>query len=105
MVLTNLPSDHVLDPGKKEIKEIESLDLRVARARRNPTAPVAGSAEKKVGEVCELTKGPFAAGVGAEGQPAAVFRSAVRCQPWERLLRQGGGTAVVKGDWVSFSRG
>jgi hypothetical protein len=55
--VTNLPLDHGLDLGKKEIEEIESLDLGAAWARRNPAAPVAGSVEKEVGEACELTDG------------------------------------------------
>jgi hypothetical protein len=65
--LTNPPSVHGLDPGKKEIEAIESLDLGATRARRNPATPMAGSTGKEVGEVCELTKGPFVAGVGVEG--------------------------------------
>jgi hypothetical protein len=58
---------------------------------------VVGSTGKEVGEVCELTKGPFAAGVRAEEHPAAVLRGAVRCQPRERLLRRGGDTVGAKG--------
>jgi hypothetical protein len=101
--VTNTPSDHGLDLGKKEIEAIESLDLGAAQARWNPAAPVAGSTGKEVGEVCELTKGPLAAGVGVEGQQAAVLCGAVRCQPLEQLLRRGGGTIVAKGGRVSFS--
>jgi hypothetical protein len=66
-----------------------------AAVRRNPAAPVAGSARKEVREVCEITLGQFAVGVETEGQPAAVLRDAVRCQPRERLPRRGVGTTAV----------
>jgi hypothetical protein len=39
--LTNMPSDHDLDPGKKEIKAIESLDQGGGAAGRNPARPAA----------------------------------------------------------------
>jgi hypothetical protein len=55
-------------------------------------------------EVCELTLGRFAAGVGTEGQPATVLRGVVRRQPRERLPRRGVGTVVATGGRVSFSR-
>jgi hypothetical protein len=32
-----------------------------------------------------------------------VLRGVARCQPWERLFRRSGGTAVAEGSWVSFS--
>jgi hypothetical protein len=36
-----MPSDHDLDPGKKEIKAIESLDQGGGAAGRNPARPAA----------------------------------------------------------------
>jgi hypothetical protein len=45
---------------------------------------------------------PFHGLLAAEEQPAMVLRGVARCQPWERLFWQGGGTAVAGGSWVSF---
>jgi hypothetical protein len=53
--LTNMPSVHGLDLGKKEIEAIESLDQGSARAGWNSPAPAAGAARQGVELVQVLT--------------------------------------------------
>jgi hypothetical protein len=61
-----------------------------------------GSAGKGRGSGVGSPRVPFRGLLAAEEQPTMVLHGVARCQPQERLFRQGGGTTVAEGGWVSF---
>jgi hypothetical protein len=101
---TSMPSDHRKVPGKNSILAIRPLGMGRLRLRPNSGDRRRWGVGEKVGEVCDLTKGPFMAGVGAEGQLAAVLVDARRRRPWWPRLRRGEGTVGAKGGRGSFGR-
>jgi hypothetical protein len=85
-------SVHRKVPGKKRGLAIGSLDQWRRRARLNPAALAAGSAEAEVGEVCGLTSDRIVAEFRAEKRPATVLGGARRTAAAALLLRRGGGS-------------
>jgi hypothetical protein len=96
--------DEVLQTGPRD----EKLDrnwVPGAMAGGGSSVPARGrlgSARKGWGSGVGSHRVLFHGLLAAEEQPTMVLHGVARCQPRERLFRRGGGTAVVKGSWVSF---
>jgi hypothetical protein len=65
--------------------------------RPNSGEDLAREGRERVEDGQGLTTGRFVQWFGTEEHPAAVLRGAVRFQPRERLLRQGGDKTATKG--------